>query len=70
MSRIQYNDKLSYEIFKTGYDIFNRYQSEEDPWITQRDPYGKIFVPDGTYEENALAQLKQITEPAEEVPIP
>lgn len=69
MSRIQYDDVLSYEIFDNGYDIFDRYQSEEIPWITQRDPYSKLFVPNGSYEDNALAQLKQITEPVKEEPI-
>lgn len=63
MSRTKYDDTYSYEIFDDGYDIYKN----DNVILTQRDPYGKVFIPDGTYEENAIKQLYELTHPA---PIP
>ena len=60
MSRTKYNDEWSYEIFDDGYELF----SINGTHMIQRDPYGKLFIPDGSYEENALAQLEEMTRPA------
>lgn len=56
----QFNDRISYEVFGDGYDIYDYGHS----WITQREPYAKLFVPDGTYEENAIAHCEDLTKPA------
>jgi hypothetical protein len=69
MAKIPYNDKLSYEIFDDGYDIFNvDLPQPEVPWISQREPYSHLFVSGGTYEENALAHLKSIVGPEKPKP--
>lgn len=54
-----FDDRISYEIFEDGYDIYDGNQS----WITQREPYAKLFIPDGTYEENAIAHCEDLTRP-------
>ena len=60
MSRTQYKDTdYFYEILDKGYDIYQG----ETKIIEQHDPYGKVFDPNGTYEENCLIQLDQITAP-------
>lgn len=66
MAKIVYNDEYSYEIFDDGYDIYYN----DKRFITQRDPLSKLFVPNGTYEENALAHLEEITHPAPPEPTP
>jgi hypothetical protein len=47
-------ENITYEIFEDGYDIY----LNGEPWISQRAPYDKMFLPDGTYEENAKAQIE------------
>lgn len=66
MSKIKYDDQYSYEILENGYNIYNN----DVLFITQPDPYGKLYVPNGTYEENALAHLEEITHPAPPEPTP
>ena len=66
MSRVKYDDTFSYEIFDDGYDIYEN----DNVTMTQRDPFGKVFIPDGTYEENALFQIDQIVHPAPVPPTP
>ena len=67
MSRTQYKDTdYFYEILEDGYDIYQ----EDKKIITQHDPFGKVFDPNGTYEENCLIQLDQITQPQPEPPAP
>ena len=56
--------KVGYSIEENGYSIY----LDENIWITQPDPYGKLYVPDGTYEENCLAQIEEITNPPEPEP--
>lgn len=60
MARVDYNNEISYEIFDDGYDIYLNGAT----WISQRAPYDKMFVPNGTYEENAKAQIDELTQPA------
>lgn len=58
-----YNETLSYIIHDNGYDIYNNGQK----WISQPEPYAKLYIPDGTYEENCLAQLAELTREPEPV---
>lgn len=57
-----YTENISYETFENGYNIYYDGQS----WIRQRDPYGKIFKPKGSYEENCIAHLESLTKEPEE----
>ena len=57
--RIRYNDEWEYEILENGYKLY----SNNGCIVKQVDNFSKIFVPNGTYEENAIAQLDQITKP-------
>ena len=57
----QYNERLSYEVFADGYDIYDY----GHPWIRQHDPYGKVILPEGTYEENAIEHCRQLSLPPE-----
>ena len=52
---------LTYEIKENGYTI-NR---DGRPWISQPEPYAKLFVPNGTYEDNAKAQCTELCKPSE-----
>ena len=56
--------KVTYSVESNGYTIY----LDGTPWVTQHDPYGKVLIPDGTYEENALAQIAEICNPAEPAP--
>ena len=56
--------KIGYSVESNGYIIY----LDGKPWIKQLDPYGKLFVPDGSYEENALAQIEEICNPGEPAP--
>ena len=58
------NNKVGYSIENNGYTIY----IDENAWITQPDPYGKLYVPDGTYEENCLAQIEEICNTPEPEP--
>lgn len=54
------NQTLSYEVVENGYKIYLGGKL----WITQLEPY--IPNPEISYEENALAQIEELTKPAEE----
>ena len=69
MGKIRYNDEFSYEIFDDGYDIFTN-DDLQNAYLTQRDPYGKIFDPNGSYEDNAKIQMDQMSQPPEPGPLP
>lgn len=49
-------EKLFYEVVSNGYIIY----LHGKPWIKQLEPYGKIYLPNASYEENALAQIENI----------
>jgi hypothetical protein len=53
--------ELTYEIKDNGYTI-NR---DGRPWISQPEPYAKLFVPNGTYEDNAKTQIEELCKPSE-----
>lgn len=55
---------LTYEIKDNGY-IINR---DGMPWISQPEPYAKLYVADGTYEDNAKAQCEELCKPSEPAP--
>lgn len=59
----QYNENISYEIKNNGYNIY----LDGKLWITQPEPYTNLYVPEGTYEENCLAQLAELTREPEPV---
>ena len=58
--------KLEYIIKDNGYEI----HLGGRPWITQYDQYSKILIPDGTFEENCLKQIEEVTTPREPVVAP
>ena len=58
------NKKVGYSIEENGYSIY----LDKNLWISQPDPYGKLYVPDGSYEDNALAQIEEICNPPEPEP--
>ena len=60
------NKKLEYEILDNGYNIY----LGGNLWITQHDQYAHPLIPDGTFEENCLAQIEEITTPREPVVAP
>lgn len=60
--RIDYKDGWSYQLFDDGYEIWG----PMGEYITQHDPYGKVYKPDGTYEENCLIQLFTLVPEEEE----
>lgn len=53
---------LTYEIKDNGYAI-NR---DGRPWISQPEPYAKLYKADGTYEDNAKAQCEELCKPSED----
>ena len=56
--------QVGYSVEDNGYTIY----LDGVVWISQPDPYGKILVPDGSYEDNALAQIEEIVNPPTPVP--
>ena len=52
---------LTYEIKDNGY-IINR---DGRPWISQPEPYAKLYVANGSYEDNAKAQCEELCKPTE-----
>lgn len=52
---------LTYEIKENGY-IINR---DGRPWISQPEPYAKLYVANGSYEDNAKAQCEELCKPSE-----
>ncbi len=66
MSRVKYDDLFSYEIFDDGYDI---YSSTGNAVLRQRDPFGKPYDADKSYEENCIMQIQSMEvepEPSQE----
>lgn len=55
----QYNEQLSYAIKENGYEIY----LDGKIWIKQYEPNGKVYNPNGTYEENCLLQLEELSRP-------
>ena len=52
----------SYKLYDDGYDIVD----ENDAVILkQREPYAKVLIPNGTYEDNAKAQVDELNAPPE-----
>lgn len=56
---------LTYQVFdegypeeEKGYDIYM--DGSTQAWITQRGQFSKILRPNGTYAENAEAQIEEI----------
>ena len=58
MSKISYKG-WKYQILSDGYELFG----EKGAHITQPSPYNRLFVPDGTDEDNAKAQIDELTAP-------
>lgn len=58
-----YNDEWDYEILENGYKLY----SKSGCILKQVDQFSKIFVPDGSYEDNAIKQLDGIVNPPEPV---
>lgn len=59
---------ISYQIFSDGYDIY----LDGKPWISQREPYGKMYDKAKSYEENCLLQIEELTkepEPQDEIDV-
>ena len=53
--------ELTYEIKDNGY-VINR---DGRPWISQPEPYAKLYVADGSYEDNAKKQCEELCKPSE-----
>lgn len=50
----------SYKLYDNGYDIVD----ENDAVILkQREPYTNVIIPNGTYEDNAKAQVDELNRP-------
>ena len=60
---VKYNDIYSYIIFDDGYDIYKN----GEPILTQREPYAHVFKHNGTYEENAIAQIEDMVSTDSEI---
>ena len=54
--------KVGYAVEENGYSIF----LDGTLWITQYGEYSKLFVQDGSYEDNALAQIEELCTVPEE----
>lgn len=61
MYRTSDGAELTYEIKDNGY-IINR---DDRPWISQLENYAKLYVADGTYEDNAKKQCEELCKPVE-----
>ena len=49
---------LGYEVISNGYKLFQN----GIVFISQPEPFSNLFVANGSYEENALAQIDSIAE--------
>ena len=58
----KYNEKYSYDVKNNGYEIY----INGELVITQYDQYSKIYVPSGTFEENAIAQIEDLAQSEEQ----
>lgn len=57
--------KISYEILENGYEIY----LDGKLWITQPEPFAKLFVSDGSYEDNAKAHIEELCQNLAPAPI-
>ena len=48
--------KVGYSIDDNGYSIY----LDNKVWITQPEPFAKLYVKDGSYEDNAKAQIEEL----------
>lgn len=53
--------KVTYQIEANGYSMY----LNGILWITQHAPYDRMFVANGTYEENAKAQIDELCDVGE-----
>lgn len=56
--RIEYKG-WEYQIFPDGYELWGN----NGCYITQHAPHDKVFIPNGSYEDNAKAQIDILTQP-------
>ena len=56
---IKCNDNISYKILDNGYEIY----LDGVLWITQYEPYAKLYDKNKSYEENCLRQIEELTDP-------
>ena len=56
--------KVGYSIDNNGYSIY----LDGKAWITQPEPFAKLYVEDGSYEDNAKAQIEELTTPVDPQP--
>lgn len=56
--------KVGYSIDDNGYSIY----LDNKLWITQPEPYANLYVANGSYEDNAKAQIEELTTPVEPQP--
>lgn len=66
MGKVIYDDTYSYEIFDDGYVIY----VHDVLAYNQKDPFGKVLIPDGSYEENAIAHIESLLIPVDPEPVP
>lgn len=53
----QYNEILSFKIVENGYEIYRN----GNLWITQYGQYSHPYKGDGSYRENCILQLEDLT---------
>ena len=53
----KYNDILSFRIVDNGYEIYRN----GNLWITQYDQYSRLYKEDGSYRDNCLLQLEELS---------
>ena len=53
----KYNDILSFRIVDNGYEIYRN----GNLWITQYDQYSRLYKEDGSYRDNCLIQLEELS---------
>lgn len=56
--------KVGYSIDDNGYSIY----LDNKMWIAQPEPFAKLYVEDGSYEDNAKAHIEELTTPVEPQP--
>lgn len=48
--------KIAYELMSDGYLIY----LGGEKWIKQNNQYAKLYLPEGTFEENCLAHIAEL----------
>lgn len=56
--------KVGYSIDDNGYSIY----LDNKVWITQPEPFAKLYVEDGSYEDNAKAQIEELCQNLQPTP--